>query len=152
MATAPGQKPLTQTVSQRQSVTGSGCRVAKAVSGYGALQSCLARRRQAVFDAFQQVLRHRTPKACQPAVYSGVRTPVPRRRPVAQRLAVKCPYPHLIVGTGAESRDRRRGGGAIVLPIPPGTPGAMAILDIVVRQRRAAVPGWCLPAHPQTRA
>ena len=121
------------------------------MAGHGALQSGPARRRQPVLDTLQEVLRHRTPKARQPAVCRGVGAPVPRRRPVAPRLAVERPYPYLVTGAGADSRDRRPRRGAIVLPISPGTAGATAVLNVVVHQRRAAAAVWCHPAHPQTR-
>ena len=120
------------------------------MSGQGALQPCAARRCQPLLHPVHHLLRDAASEPPQPAVHGGIRPPAARRRPIARRFVVQRPHPYLVAGAFGKSGERGRRRDAVVLPIDPVTRGALAILDVVVRQRRAAVEVRCRPGHQQT--
>ena len=81
-----------------------------------------------------------------------VRLSASRRRPVARRLVVQRPHPHLIIGVRPELRDRGAGSGAIVLPGFPVADGALSVFHPIARERRSAVTVRRFPAHQQAGA
>ena len=58
------------------------------------------------------------------------------RRPVAGALGVRGPHPYLVAGLGSEALDALRGAGAGVVCVRP-VPARLAVLDVVVRDRRS---------------
>ena len=81
-----------------------------------------------------------------------VRLSASRRRPVARRLVVQRPHPHLIIVVRPELRDRGAGSGAIVLPGFPVADGALSVFHLIARERRSAVAVRRFPAHQQAGA